>query len=115
MQTLYDLVLSNILKEMQKQNKSQKELTDYLDVSKSTFTDWKSGKSKSFMKHLPQIAEFFQVPVDFLTDKKNKTAPSEQPMSPKQQLLFDIVADLTDDELKKVIEYADLLNLRHNQ
>ncbi len=115
MQTLYDLVLSNILKEMQKQNKSQKELTDYLDVSKSTFTDWKSGKSKSFMKHLPQIAEFFQVSVDFLTDQKNKTAPSEQSLSPKQQLLFDIVADLTDDELKKVIEYADLLNLRHNQ
>lgn len=107
--------ITNLLKE---QGKKQKDLTDFLGISKNAFTDWKSGRIKSYNKHLPQIAEFLDVSVDYLvgkTDKKNKTAPSEQPMSQKQQQLFDIVADLTDEELKKVIEYADLLNLKHNQ
>lgn len=49
------------------------------------------------------------------TDKKNKATPEEQPISPKQKLLLDVSADMTDEDIKKLIEYADLLNLRHNQ
>lgn len=48
-------------------------------------------------------------------DKKNKATPEEQPISPKQKLLLDVSADMTDEDIKKLIEYADLLNLRHNQ
>lgn len=49
------------------------------------------------------------------TNKKNKATPEEQPISPKQKLLLDVSADMTDEDIKKLIEYADLLNLRHNQ
>ena len=67
---------------------------------------------------LLKISDYFDVSVDYLlgkTDKKNKATPKEQPISPKQKLLLDVSADMTDEDIKKLIEYADLLNLRHNQ
>ena len=72
MQTLYKNVLNNIMVELKAQHKTQKELTAYLGVTKSAFTDWKSGKSNSFIKHLPQIAEFLGVSVDYLLGKTDK-------------------------------------------
>ena len=88
-----------------------------IGISHGATTKWKNG-TKPNADVLIKIADYFDVSVDYLvgkTNKKNKAVPSEQPISSKQQLLLDIVADLTDEELKKVIEYADLLNLKHNQ
>ena len=109
MQTLYDSVYNNILTEMQKQNKSQKELTDYLKVSKSTFTDWKSGKSKSFMKHLPEIADFLDVSVDYLsgkTDVKISTTPKEWPISEIEKEILFLTAGMDEDEKNALLGYA---------
>lgn len=55
--------ITNLLKE---QNKKQKELTDYLGITKNAFTDWKNGRIKSYNKYIPQIAEFLNVSIDFL-------------------------------------------------
>ena len=37
-----------------------------MGITKNAFTDWKSGKIKSYQKHLPKIAEFFGVSADYL-------------------------------------------------
>ncbi len=66
-------VLNNIISELKRQNKKQKELTDYLEISKNVFTDWKGGRNKSYMKYLPQIADFFGVSVDYLLDDNKKS------------------------------------------
>lgn len=53
---------------------TQKSLTDALQLKRGTFTAWKSGVNESYKKYLPQIAEFFNVSVDYLlgkTDQKN--------------------------------------------
>ena len=68
-------VLNNIFSELKKQNRKQKELTDFIGISKNVFTDWKSGKNKSYMKYLPLIAEFLGVSVDYLLDDGNKKSP----------------------------------------
>lgn len=69
-------VLNNIISELKQKNKKQKDLTDYLGLTKNVFTDWKSGKNKSYMKYLPQIAEFFGVTVDYLLNaEENKKSP----------------------------------------
>lgn len=60
---------------MKKIGKKQKELTDYLGLSKNTFTEWKGGRNKSYMKYLPQIADFLGVSVDYLLDDGNKKSP----------------------------------------
>ena len=67
--------LSNILDLLKEKNRSQKSLTDFLGISNSTFTDWKSGRNKSYNKYLPQIAEFFDVSVDYLLGKTDQKTP----------------------------------------
>ena len=42
--------LNKIFKLLEKQEKQQKDLTDYLGLHKNAATDWKSGKSKSYRK-----------------------------------------------------------------
>ena len=68
-------ILNNIIDELKKQNKKQKDLTDYLGLTKNAFTDWKGGKSQSYKKYLPQIAEFLNVSVDYLLSGENKKSP----------------------------------------
>lgn len=67
-------------------NSDQKELTDYLNLKKSAFTDWKSGKSNSYRKYLIEIAEYFNVSIDYLVYGKT----IENTISP----------DLTENEKK---------------
>lgn len=49
-------------------NISQKDLTSYLGLEKSTFSSWKSGKSSSYQKYISQISEFFNVPTSYFYD-----------------------------------------------
>lgn len=64
-------VLTKISQELKKQGKKQKDLTDYLGISKNVYTDWKSGKCQSYKKHLPAIASFLNVPIDYLLDNQS--------------------------------------------
>lgn len=49
-----------------KNNKNQKDLTDYLGIEKSVFTTWKNGKSKSYRKYISEIARFLNTSVEYL-------------------------------------------------
>ena len=53
-------------------DKEQQELTNYLGLKKTAFTDWKSGKSNSYRKYLIEIAEFFNVSLDYLVFGKKQ-------------------------------------------
>ena len=53
---------------MEEKHIQQKELAEFLQIK--NVSDWKSGKSKSYTKYLPQIAEFFGVSVDYLLGKE---------------------------------------------
>lgn len=73
-------ILNRILLLLETNNKTQKELMAHLGLEKSTFTAWKGGKNNSYMKYLPQIADYFHVSVDWLTGKsqfKNNNAVGE--------------------------------------
>lgn len=53
--------------------RDSKGLTDYkvsLDtgITKSTFTDWKTGRSKPKLEKLAKIAEYFGVTVDYFKE-----------------------------------------------
>lgn len=58
--------LDNILRLLKEQGKRQKDLMEYLAISKNVFTDWKGGRNSSYLKHLPKIATFLGVSVDCL-------------------------------------------------
>ena len=108
-QRLYDLCKEN--------NTSPTQVVKELGIAQGMVTKWKNGTEPN-AKALLKISKHFDVSTDYLlgiNDKKNKAAPEEQPINPKQKILLDITADMTDEDIKKIIEYADLLNLRHNQ
>lgn len=69
--------------------KDQKELTDYLNLKKSAFTDWKSGKSNSYRKYLIEIAEFFGVSIDYLVFGKSAASESAVLTDIEEGLLTD--------------------------
>lgn len=72
--------LNKIIELLKQKNKTQKDLTDYLGLSKYIFSDWKSAKSNSYLKYISKIAEFLNVSADYLlgTEQKEKSLSSEQ-------------------------------------
>ena len=63
--------LNKILSLLKEQHKTQKELMEYLGLGKTAFTGWKSGKNTSYLKKLPEIADFFGVSVEYLLGRTN--------------------------------------------
>ena len=58
--------INKIMELLAKKKLEQQNLTDYLGVHKSTFSAWKSGNSKSYMKYIDRIADYFNVSTDYL-------------------------------------------------
>ena len=58
--------INKIIRLLEDKGFTQKDLTDYLAIDKSTFSQWKNGKSQSYNKYLPEIAQFLGVSVDYI-------------------------------------------------
>ena len=102
--------ISILLKE---QGTKQKDLTDYLGVSKNQFTDWKSGRIKSYTKYIPQIAEFLGVSTDYLLGTEQKEKPTAT--SDELSKLLSISSGLSEDNKQKLLDYARLLQNSQKQ
>ena len=58
------------------QLRDERGLTDYkvsveTGIAKSTFTDWKTGRSKPKIEKLQKLADYFQVPVTYFLEDAN--------------------------------------------
>lgn len=78
--------LDKIKQLLKEQGKSQKDLTDYLGLKKSSFTSWNSGLNTSYKKYIDKIAEFLDVTTDYLLGQSDERKP--------------INHDVTDDDIK---------------
>ena len=83
----------------------QKDLTDYLSVSHNVFTEWKAGRNSSYMKHLPKIAEFFNVSVDYLLGKETPTTENNFTYA----LYNELAHDLSEEDIQQLKQFADFL------
>ena len=61
-----DIIVERILSVMKQKKITDKQLTSDLGINKSAVTDWKTGKTKSFKRYIDQIANYLDVPVDYL-------------------------------------------------
>ena len=98
-------VLTKILKLLDNSNMQQKDLSDYLGLSKNTMTGWKNGNNSSYKKHLPKIAEFFGVSVDYLLGKETPTTENNFTYA----LYNELAHDLSDEQMKQLKQFADFL------
>ena len=80
----------------------QKDLTDFLNLSKNAFTNWNNGNNNSYMKHLPKIAEFLGVSVDYLVGNEEQ--------SDNEKLSFALygTSDVDEEVLEDVRKYAQI-------
>ena len=66
-----DIILTRILECMGNKYGAGKELANYLGLSGNVITNWKNGSNHSYMKYLPQIAEFYDVSESYLLGKSD--------------------------------------------
>ena len=86
-------------------NADQKKLTDYLGLKKTAFTDWKSGKSNSYRKYLVEIADYFNVSLDYLVYGKE----SPNTLSDDVKELLKYYNNLSDIDRGKLLGKAETL------
>ena len=83
----------------------------YLGLSKNVFTEWKSGRATSYMKHLPKIAEFFGVSVDYLLGKETPATENDFTYA----LYNELTHDLSEDHIQQLKQFADFLRNSNNK
>ncbi|MCD7872381.1 MAG: helix-turn-helix domain-containing protein [Clostridiales bacterium] len=82
-------ILYKISELLKKQGKTQKQLCNYLKLSRQTFSEWNAGRSKSYMKYLPEISNFLNVSIDFLLGRdENKFQHNNYQLSPEEAALI---------------------------
>ena len=109
-------VLDRICELLAAQRKKQKDLTDYLGISKNSFTDWKSGRVKSYTKHIPQIADFLGVSTDYLLGIEE--SPIKKPLSEDEERLmelYNMTADLSEAEITALKAFCAGLKANRKQ
>lgn len=109
---IVDLILQRIIDEMKLKNIKQYELTDYLDINRNSFGNWKAGLNKSYLKYKHAIADFLDVSVDYLEGKTDikkapKTSVSDDEI--KFALWGDVASKIPDEKLQEVKNFADYI------
>lgn len=87
-----------------------KRLTDYkvakaTGISRSTFSDWKSGRSAPKLEKLRRIAEFLEVPVEYITGEETIAVPLDV-LSNEEIDLLQLFRALSAEKRRGLIEYA---------
>lgn len=90
--------LTKILGIMKEQRVSQQEICQYLKLTKQTFSEWKAGRSESYLKYLPQIAEYLDVSVDYLLGKT--PSPERENIPEDEKRLRDLLSQMSEEQLK---------------
>ena len=67
-----DKILQTVLYYLEKDTRKQIDFLKYLGLSSSAISDWKTGKSTSYVKYLPKIADYFSVSADMIINGYGK-------------------------------------------
>lgn len=112
-------MLDKIISLLKKQKRTQKELCNFLGLNQVAFTDWKSGKSESYKKYLPQIAEFFGCSVDFLLENgQKKEAVRKDSQNDEENIdeeIMRLVEGMTLEQKQRVLLESYRLLRKQNQ
>lgn len=100
-------ILDRISYLLKADNKEQKDLTNFLGLNNVAFSDWKAGKSKSYLKYLIEIAEFFDVSIDYLAYGKENLLISE--LSDDEQELLNNYKKLSDKSKGRILGKVETL------
>ena len=108
-----DIMLERILLSVGKKHGAKKELCDYLGLKANAVTEWEKGRNRGYTKYLPQIADYYNVSLDWLSGRSEQ---KENPPSREAEGITLDISDLTDENQRKARDYiALLLNSQHKE
>lgn len=87
-----------------------------IGLNRTVVVKWKNGSIPSGST-LTKLATYFDVPVDYLLDKKDDSTEalsSAASFSSSQKQLVELTESLTDDEIKKVLSYIRFIVSERN-
>lgn len=98
-----DKCVERIVRLLEERGLSNKDLTNYLGISYTAVSDWKSGKVTSYRKYISKIADFFDVSADYILGRTplrkgviwNDFVKQYQLCDPDKQALVDRLLGIT--------------------
>ena len=83
-------------------NVKDSDVAKYTQIPKSTFSDWKSGKSSPKLPKLQKIADYFGVTIDYLmTGEKKEVSTTKAELTAKDEREIGRDLDRIMNEIKK--------------
>lgn len=110
--------IDKIIKLLREKGISGAKMSRDLGFSNAVFSQWKNHKQNPSNENLKKIADYFDVSVEFLTEKNSiKEAPSqnEDAISEAEKKIHQNIKLLNDEGLEKAIEYIDFLIAQEKQ
>ncbi|MBE5742978.1 MAG: helix-turn-helix transcriptional regulator [Clostridiales bacterium] len=77
--------MDNLIKLRKERNLSTREIAIMLNVSKSTYNHWETGRSEPSIEYLKALSDFFCVSVDYLIGNEPKREVSSAPGLSKRE------------------------------
>ncbi len=104
-------MLSNVIRQLrEKAGLTQSEMARFLEIDRTTYTKYESGKSRPDTNMLQKIAEKFEVSTDYLLGRSN-----EKEVKYETKAYHNIsVEGLPDEAIKQVEDYIELIKLKYN-
>lgn len=108
--------VEKILALLDENGNEQKDLAHFLGVNAQTISDWKSGKTKSYKRHIDKIAEYFNVSVDYLLQNDYPAPKKQFPVTKTKS--SDLIEDFmkvfdelsSEDKIKLMYKAVELKN-----
>lgn len=104
--------LDKILLLMKQKRLKQKSLANELELNETVFSDWKKGKSKSYLKYIYHIADFLETSPEYLL---GKTDVMTSPTTEQQDDFIKLLNDLSVEEKEKIKEYIKFIKTQRKK
>ena len=93
---------------------TQDDFAALLKIKRQTYSAYERNVSLPDVTSLVILAAYFGVSIATLLGEEIKATQGEQPLSSEQEALLESCAELPTEDIKKVLEYVELLKLKHN-
>lgn len=97
--------IARVFELVDRQFKEQQDFAAAIGISSKVVSSWRSGRIKSYQKHLPVIANVLGTSVEYLlTGEEQKSA---LPVLTDEESVANLIDQLTPQQLTEVIERAN--------
>lgn len=100
-----EIVAERIFDLVKKRGLEQKEFAHLIGTTDKTVSAWKTSRTRSYTKFLPQISEVLGTSVEYLVTGNKKSPPPTDGngLSPAKRALLDAVDGLSDEQCEKLL------------